>query len=132
MLKTGATTLVLGTDYIVVDASLGFIQTLAGGTLTAGEPITCSYTSGAFSISQVRAGTTADIRGELTFIGDPASGPILHVEFWKVQMTPSAAVALITDDFANFTLTGEVLADAVNHPTAPLYLISRLGIVAGS
>lgn len=121
--KKGATTGVEGTDFEIEDAGLGLIRILpTSAAFVDSDALTVDYSAGTVTATQVAAGLEAGIDGKLVFVGDPANGPIYDVQFWHVRFTPSGALALITDDFGAIPLTGEVLDDAKNHPTAPLYL----------
>jgi hypothetical protein len=120
-----ATVLVLGTDYDVEDATLGLIRILpTSSTVTAGSTITIDYTPTAIvapGLKRVTAGMETAIDGKLIFVGDPAQGHAWDYEFWHVRFSPNGAISLITSDFSNIPLQGEVLDDSVNHPTDPLY-----------
>ncbi len=126
-ISAGGTPLVEDTDFSVINPVTGMVHILTPQTAA----ITANYNSGTVAAMQMRAGLTANIRGSLIFEGDPANGPILDIQFWIVQIQPSAAIALITDDFATLSIAGECLADAVNHPESPIYTITRTGVTAG-
>jgi len=111
--------LVLGTDYEIEDAKLGLIR-----MLTAGTTITAAYTPGATTQPRVAAGQNTAIYGRLLFVGDPTSGPGFDMEAWKVKFMSSGVFSLLSDDFNKMSLTGEILEDAANHPTAPLYQLT--------
>lgn len=121
------TPLVLGTDYEEEDSEMGLIHILPGySAVTLGTTtlITAAYTPAASTFSRVAAGVDTGIFGTLVFKGDPANGPAMEIEVWKVRIKPSAALALIADDYASMSLEGRVIADAINHPTAPLYQVT--------
>jgi hypothetical protein len=125
VVKQGATTLVLGTDYIIDDASVGIIQILESSvTVTAGSAITIDYTPTLYAagdIIEVYGGESGTVEGSLLFIGDPVTGPRQMVEVWRVSFTPDGALGLISDEFAAVGVTGSVMADPVGHPTNKLY-----------
>jgi hypothetical protein len=124
---TGATALVLGTDYEILDAEMGLIRVLPGTTQLDGtKPFTLDYTAAAITTGiQIQAGTESKIEGKLVFVGDPANGPAIDAEIWRVRMQPSGALALITDDYSMIPLKGEVMDDSTNHPNQPLYRVTR-------
>lgn len=120
--KVGATTCVLGTDYEVIDLTMGLIRILPGSTnIPDASNVTTDYTYAAYTKQKMIAGTTGLIEGKLVFIGDPTNGPITDLEVWRLRVFPNGLVALITDDFGSIPLQGEVLDDGANHPTEPLY-----------
>lgn len=128
-LEADGYTLILGTDYRIVNAALGLIQILEDSpTVVGGETLTISYTPTAYAsgVTQVRGGTKNDIEGSLLFIGDPTVGPQQMVEVWRISMRPDGALGLISEDFAQMAIVGKVLSDKTNHPTAPYYLVTQL------
>ena len=125
--KTGSTSLVAGTDYEVLDATLGLIQVLPGTTALDGtKPLNVSYTAGAVTAAQqIKGGTQNKIEGKMVFIGDPVNGPAMDVQLWRVRFQPAGALAFINDDYGAIPLKGEVMDDSANHSDAPLYLITQ-------
>ena len=130
-LTSGVTPMVLGTDYEEFDALNGMIRILPTTTLAPGAPVSAAYTSPAMNKVKVTGGTSANILLRLLFIGDPTNGARQNLEVWRLQITPSAAIGLITDDFAVGSLSGEVLADSLNHPESPLYDMTVEDYVTG-
>lgn len=122
---SGTPTYDVDDDY-TVDAVSGRIYIVEGGAITSGSDIEVTYSYDADSSPYVKGGVTNVIEGMLRFIGDPAAGPALEVEIWKVSITPDGAIALISDDFADFPLKGKVLADSVNHPDEPYYRVIQV------
>jgi hypothetical protein len=127
--KVGASTKVLGTDYLL-DLVGGRVYIIAGGSIVAGTSIvTVDYTyptltAGSTALDRVLAGTRADVTGLLRFIGVPASGPKWEAIVWKVTFTPDGELALIADDFGEFKLKGAILADGVH---TDLYQLIKRG-----
>lgn len=120
--KAPSTSLVLGTDYEIEDATLGLIRILPGSsTLSDGDAVTVSYTKATLNLTKVSAGSVGQILGALVFVGDPTNGPAYDAEIWRVDLSPSGALALISDEYASMALEGEILNDAANHPSDPLY-----------
>ncbi len=125
--KTGVTPLVADTDYEILDPKLGLIHILPGTTVLDGtKPLNVGYTAAAIATGkQIQGGTTSKIEGKLVFIGDPANGPALDAEIWRVRWQPSGALSFITDDYSSIPLKGEVMDDAANHPAQPLYRVTQ-------
>lgn len=55
------------------------------------------------------------------FISDNTSGPDYDYYFWKVKITPTGALNLISDEFDTLEFTGKVFSDRSNHPDSPFY-----------
>ena len=122
-LTQGVTPLVAGTDYEVVDATRGLIRIIPGGAnLTPATQIDIDYTYASVSNDTIRGGDTPDIYGRVLFVGDPAAGPAMDVEVWRVAVEPEGGLELIGDDFLEWTMNCEILDDSVNHPNEPYFL----------
>lgn len=119
----GAAPGVAGVDYDVVDPGVGLIHILPTTTQTGA--VTVGYTPTAYTgptgLSVVAGGTEGKIVGALKFVGDPTTGPKQVIDVWKVNVTPNGAVGLISDAYADLSLTMTVQDDSGNHPAAPLY-----------
>lgn len=63
-------------------------------------------TAGSFNIY-----AKSEIIGKVQFVGANDIGPQLTMVLNKVMFRPSAAVGLITDEWGQLTITGEVLVD---------------------
>lgn len=111
VLKSGATTLVEGTDYSV-DAVSGRIFIAPAGSVTEGSTLTADYSYSTISASTIEGGKAGLIEAFIRFVGDPAAGPAYEVQVFKVQLTPDGELGFISDDFGSWSLTGKVLADA--------------------
>jgi len=119
----GTKTLVLADDYEVIDTELGLIHILEGGAIwTDGVQVDIDYTYSADTKTTIRGGDTGDIYGTIVFIGDPAAGPAMDVQVWRVSIEPQGGLDLIGDDFLEWTLNCEILDDTVNHPNEPYFL----------
>lgn len=130
VVKKGATTLVLDTDYNIVDASTGLIHiTTTGSTLTNGDTITVDYAKAAIAspgLDKIQGGMSSQILGKLLFVGDPAAGPAYDGEFWKVSISSEGVAGFITgSDFGSMDLKGRVLIDSTNHPTEAYYRLTK-------
>ena len=118
-IKSGATPLVLGTDY-TVDLVRGRIYILPTGGVTAGEPLTADYTFATWSYTAIAIATQGTIDGYLRYVSNNIKGTNYDGEWWHVSFIPSGQLGLIADDYGAFTIEGECIADAVNHPTSPI------------
>jgi hypothetical protein len=117
VVKWGATTLILGTDYQIVNANLGIIQILSTSpTVVDGTVVTVDYTrtvvTAATDIKQVLSGVVAEVVGQLLFVPNNSVGPNQSATFWKVSMTPNGEFGFISEEFNKWTLQGTVLSDA--------------------
>lgn len=119
--KQGATTLVAGTDY-VVDTVSGRIKLLPGGAATA-TATTWDGSAAATTLNMVRGSNVGSVDGYLRFVGNPVKGPTFEAEFFHVSFNPSGALGFITDDFGNWQLEGELIADAGPDAQTPFYRI---------
>jgi hypothetical protein len=113
----GAGAGVLNTDYAIVDANVGLIRILPGTILTGA--VTIDYTPTAYSTAagpkRVAGGVAGIVQGKVVFIGDPTTGPSTVVNVWRVNITPDGAVGLISDEYAQMTLSAAVLDDSPTH-----------------
>lgn len=110
---SGTPTYTLTTDY-KVDAESGRIYIVEGGGIVDGTHIEVDYSYDAATEIVLLGGNTNVIEGFLRFIGDPATGPILEAEVYKLSFTPDGAIGLIGDDYAEFSLKGKVESDGVH------------------
>lgn len=119
-LKLGATTLVAGTDY-TLDATRGRVYIIPGGAGANTGTLTAGYTYATYQFNTVQGGNLSGVDMFIRFVGNPNKGPTFEGEFWHVQFTPSGDLGFIADDYGNWTIEGMCIADAINHPTEPLY-----------
>lgn len=128
--KAPSTALVLGTDYDIADAELGLIHIREGSvTVVDGDTIQVTYTPAAIAspgIGRVLGAMASRIIGKLVFVGDPAAGVAYDLEVWKLSLTPTGEVGLITEtEYGSFELNGLVLSDETGHPTYPFFRMTR-------
>jgi hypothetical protein len=122
--KKGATTYVLGTDY-VLDTDTGRVKPLTTGAMVTGDAITVDYTAAAMlttaALNAIDIGTSSTIKGFMRFIPDPSAGPSHELELWSVQINPEGDLSgFISDDYGTFQLKAKILDDSANHPSSPL------------
>lgn len=75
----------------------------------------------------VDALTASDVTGELLFVGQPDQGPGMVVQCWKATLSLGGEVGFISEELASIPMTGEVLADDLNHPESPFFRVRYLG-----
>lgn len=126
VIKRGAATLVLGTDYKIHDAEMGLIYLISG---TGSGNLTADYTPTLISAGsgrpQIRGALATRIEGRLLYLPDSTRGPKQEIEVWKVAISPEGDLSLIADEYGEFVLAGEVLTDAANHPAEPYYVVTE-------
>lgn len=116
VVKQGATTLVLGTDYTIPDANPGLIKLLSTGGATAGAALTVDYTPTVLATTAqktVSMFTEGTIYGTMLF--NPATGitgPRWEGKWFNVAMKASALNGLIGSTFAASPISFKVLNDA--------------------
>jgi hypothetical protein len=115
-----STVLVQGTDY-TVDLLRGRIYLLPTSvTITPGGVLDAAYVYGAFTYNTVNIASQGTVEAYVRFLGNPIKGPTYEAEFWHVSFTPTGQLGFIADDFGNWTLEGEVIADPTNHASEPI------------
>jgi hypothetical protein len=115
ILLQGATTLVSGTDYTIEDASRGVIKILStGSTVADGTALLLTYAHAAIStaLTIVRGGVNTSLEGRFMFMPDNTTGPDNELTIWNASLTPDGDVGFISDDFAKWNLSGQVLDDS--------------------
>jgi len=101
------TTYVKGTDY---ELSAAGIKPLAGGSIVDGASLKVSYTTRANSALQALVDAGKEVKMIFDGINDETGRPsVVKVYRWKPA--PTSGLNLIGDDYGEFDLTGEVLAD---------------------
>jgi len=114
----GVTTFVEGTDY-TVDATTGRIYVIVGGGIADDTDLEVDYDYATISLPTVRGMNQTSVKGKIRFIGDPARGPKWEIEIWRASVHADGAMGFISDEYANFTMTGDIESDATNHPNEP-------------
>lgn len=126
----GATELVLGTDYEIVQNVKGPLAIKIKESSTAvtngTDDLTIDYTPTAYAagFNTIAIADDETIEVRLKFVGDPTSGPAMVWDIWKASIDPSGQFGLISEEIAQGQLTFTVLDDTVNHPDSPLGLVT--------
>lgn len=106
--SAASTTYVANTDY---EVRAGGIFILTAGAITDAESLKVDYTYAAYD--KVEAMTTSAVTLELHFEGlnEANSGKPVIVDVWRAQLSPTKALSLLGDKFAELDVEAEVLAD---------------------
>jgi hypothetical protein len=121
VLKQGVTTLVAGTDYVLVDPISGLFYIPLTSTIVPSTAVVANYSTLVGSFDQVAGATVPHQQGHLVFVPDPVDGQKIGVDIWRCNLNPNGQIGLIADDYGNWTLDGQILDDTANHPQAPFY-----------
>lgn len=105
---SGTPAYVANTDY---EVRAGGIYIIPGGVITDGQALKVDYTHAAYD--RVDAMTSSSILLELHFEGlnEANSGKPVIVDIYKAQLSPTKALSLLGDKFADLQVEAEVLAD---------------------
>lgn len=94
VIKKGATTLVLNTDYLL-DAARARIYILpTSATVVDGDDLTADFTPAANTRNQLATGAGATVEGRLRFLANNISGTNRDYYFPSVSVTPSGGFQL--------------------------------------
>ena len=126
MTGTGGTPTYVENDDYKVDAVTGRIYIVEGGAITDGTDIEVDYTYGTIDLPTVRGMNQTSVKGYIRFIADPARGPKYECEIWRASIRADGAIGFISDEYASFTLAGDIESDASNHPNEPHYRLIRI------
>jgi hypothetical protein len=127
VLMSNSVTLVLGTDYLVLDPVQGIFYIPAGSTI-ASHAVTITYHTLVGSFDQVAAATIPFVQGHIYFSPDPVDGQSIACDIWRVNLNPNGQLGLIADDYGNWSLDGNILDDTANHPNANFYQYTFIGV----
>lgn len=107
------------------DDAIGRILIVSDGQITDGESIKVSYDYNYAAYTQISAFTQTEIEGTLRFVSDNPVGNDEELKAWRVSLTPEGDTAMIGDDWASMSFTGEILKvaddswDGVDHSANP-------------
>lgn len=112
--STAVTTYTAGTDY---EVRAGGIFILAAGTILDAASLKVDYTYAAYN--KVEAMTTGAIVLEMHFEGlnEANSGKPVIVDVWRAQLSPTKALSLLGDKFADLAIDAEVMIDTTKTGT---------------
>ena len=114
VLKQGATTFVLDTDYELYDADRGIVRVLTTGSIADGVALTADYSYAAIStgLTRIFGGVNTGIEGRLRFVSNNATGTNYDLDVYNAKLVPNGDITLISDEFNKFTLEGTAQSDA--------------------
>jgi hypothetical protein len=115
VLKQGATTHVLNTDYTIADATRGIIKILTTGAVADGTALTIDYakaTITAGAITRIFGGVNAAIEGKLRYVSNNTTGPKWDLTVFNANVRPNGDITFISDEFNKFTLEFTAQSDA--------------------
>lgn len=128
VIKQGANTLLLGSDY-AIDLENGLVKIIEAGALSA-ESVT-TWDGDVVAITnakQVRGLSVGTIEGSLLYISsaNQAAGPRFRLEIHRVQLQPDGELALISEEFGAFTLRGKSQKDVAQPAGEQFYVLTEL------
>lgn len=102
------TTYTEGTDYTIGTAG---ITILAAGTIGAGTALLVSYEVKGHNLVEALVSSAQEYEIVFDGLNEADSGAPVVVKGYKVKFGPAEELALISDDFAEIALTGDILKD---------------------
>lgn len=112
--STGGTTYVNGTDYEVVNAAVGLIKVIDGGSITSAESLLIDYANGSVAGTRITGGTESQINVAIKLVGkNLVDDSGVTVDVWDAIVSPTSEIDFLADDFSNIQLTGRIQLDAV-------------------
>lgn len=127
LLETGATTLVLDTDY-TLDLEMGMIFLLStASNISDADPLSATLTAEATAkaVNEVRGLTSTNVIGALKFVGiNPANNDKKEEwQFHKVQLKADGDFSLISDEFTQMGFTAAAERNTLADADAPIVRI---------
>ena len=105
-LSNGGSALVAGTDY-VLNAPLGRIEILEGGSVVDGDVLTASYSVAASTRTRIISGSSP-VEGSLRFIAFNPTGDNIDYFLPEISLSPNGDYALKSDEWQQIPFTVEV------------------------
>ena len=121
-----------GTFAVDLENGLIMIKSNNAASLTDAQSTTVAFKYGTCSLPMIVPRTTPII-GSMRYRGLSEVGPRHLVEFWKVQISPDAALALIkAQDYAGLSFTGDVYKDDASgaHSANPFFRITEISVAS--
>jgi len=104
---TDTTTYVENTDYEIVNADLGFVKPLSGGSISEDDVLHISYDYATIAGNKISGGTNSSIKVALKLDGENfADQSNVLVDVWEAVLTPQTGVDFLSEDFATLELNG--------------------------
>jgi hypothetical protein len=113
-------------DDYTVDATEGRIYIVPGGAITASTVIWVDYTYADLDVERVRGMNQTSVKGYVRFVGDPGRGPQYTCEIWRASIHADGAMGFISDEYAQWTMIGDIESDATNHPNEPHFRLIKV------
>ena len=123
---TGGTPTYVLTDDYTIDGPTGRIYIVPEGGIADDTDLEVDYTYATIALDTILGMTETSVKGLIRFIGDPARGPVYEIEIWRASVRSDGAIGFISDEYAQWTLSGDIESDAPNHPTEPHFRMIRL------
>lgn len=126
VVSKGATTYTEGVHYTRVNAGI-IPLTVASGGIVAADVLTFDYTVHPHQVMQALVNSITE-KGLLFDGVNQRSGSPWRFDFFRVGWSPSDSIELISKEFMNFTLKGEILAwDGITNPAASKFYKALVG-----
>lgn len=113
-------------DDYKVDAVPGRIYIVEGGAIADASNIEVDFTYDTIALPVVRGMNQTSVKGYLRFVSDPARGPKYECEIWRASVRADGAIGFISDEYASWSLTGDIESDATTHPNEPHYRLIKV------
>lgn len=123
VIKEGAATKTVGTDY-VLDADLGRIYVVSGGSIAEGDIITASYAKTAVSWTEVTSNDLGAAKGALRYVADNTAGANRDLYVPSCVLEPNGTAAFKSRDTAQ-TLGFTVKVQKPSDGRASVYINGR-------
>jgi len=118
---TGGSAFTAGTDYTIDTTTGRLFVPNTGSLITEGLALHVTYTYETItSTTTIQIMKNNQIQGMLRFVGDPAAGPFMEVELWKVNLMPTGDFNFLTEsDWGELSFEGSIESDSTNHVSTP-------------